>query len=439
MLPLLVLLSVSVPVQTPILEGRGQRAPYVGADHALPVSIEFGGDGVSVFSIRTDGIVQRWSLDTGDLLSSFGSSRIHFRSATVSPEGTRVAFGDEEGVLRIWEANELAPTRILQAHRSPISRIVWSPDARRMVTFGYQRDMALWDAETGKSIARFHSLDEKGSRACAAFTSDGSRLVFSVGEEFIRVCSADTGELLYVLAGNEGGVSSLCLASNGTLLAATTIGGADQCGRCHVWNIDDGKPLAVLGRESQGGEGQFDPIVLARFSDDGPELTTMDAFGFVEVHCGEGLEPNGSFQIPDVGGWPSTCYGDYLPRTDLLVPAIGEASIQVVRPRTGSGGGILACDAPAAVLIHPSGRFILTVSGHVLRVFDVMTLNLRLTRVEYENGNWLCLTPDLHFSGTPTAEAWARVGESGEASPAMASLDPSFRNPVAVRGALHGD
>jgi hypothetical protein len=436
---LLLLSLISAHLQTPLLAGRDQRSPHVGSEHAVPVSIEFAADSASVFSIRTDGIVRRWSLETGDLLSSFGSTELRFRSAAVSPDGGGLASGDEEGVLRIWKADAFAPMQTLHAHRSSISRIVWSPDSRRIATFGYQRDMALWDATTGESIARFSSLDENGTCACATFTPDSRKLVFSVGEESIRVCDAASGDLLRTLTGNEGGVSGLCLSPNGSLLAVTTSGGDKDCGRCRVWDLAAGRQVTVLGRESPGGDGQFDAIVLARFSEDGSELMTMDAFGLVEVRCGAWLELRTSFQVPGSAGWPPTCDGDYHPGTDLLIPALQDPCVHVFRARDAEEVGLLSCDAPAAVRIQPWGRFILTVSGKVLRAFDARTLELRLTRIEYEEGNWLCLTPDLHFSGTPGAETWARVSSHGKDWPPTEHLDPAFRSSAAIRKALSGE
>ena len=94
-----VLSCVSTPVQT--VPAPEQSPPSMTIDHTVPVSIEFGADGSSVFSIREDGLVHRWSLETGDVLGSFGSPALRFRAAAVSPDGKTIATGDDEGVLRL--------------------------------------------------------------------------------------------------------------------------------------------------------------------------------------------------------------------------------------------------------------------------------------------------------------------------------------------------
>ena len=428
-----VLSCVSTPVQT--VPAPEQSPPSMTIDHTVPVSIEFGADGASVFSIREDGVVDRWSLETGDVLASFCSPALRMRAAAVSPDGKTVATGDDDGVLRLWEANELHPTRIIQAHRSALSRIVWSPDSRRIATFGFQRDMALWNASTGKSIARFHSLDETGTRACAAFSADGTRLAFSVGEAFVRVCSADSGEALLTLAGSRGAVTSLCLSPSGRFLAATISGGNTGWERGRVWNIEDGETLTLLESKSLGSDEWSEPIVLARFSDDESELTTLDTSGLVEIWCGERFEPYSSFQAPG-GVWPLMWQRDYPPAMDLLVPAPDESSVRVWRTRHVSEIGSLSCEGRVAVKFHPSRSLILAVDEHAVRVFDARTLELRLIRIEYEEANWLCVTSDRRFSGTPSAEGWARVMETVDGATTAARLDPWLRDPFAVRKAL---
>ena len=148
----------------------GRRVLITGWSH-----VDTGGDG----SNPSDRVAQLWDADHPDEPPVvFRGHAQPIRSASFSPNGTRVVTASEDGTARLWDAEHphAAPT-VLRGHEGPIRAASFSPDGQRVITAGRDGTARLWDLDR---------LDEQpiilrgnGQRIdfFALFSPDGRRVV----------------------------------------------------------------------------------------------------------------------------------------------------------------------------------------------------------------------------------------------------------------------
>jgi eukaryotic-like serine/threonine-protein kinase len=168
-----------------------------------------------------------------------------------SPDSRQVVVLDDANAVRVWNAQSgLSQTKAM-GHPHPETRIInsvqFSPDGRRLVTAaetvaatpsGYGGEARVWDASTGEPIGR--ALAGLSITQRARFSPDGTKLVTSSGDGFIRVWDVESGE--QQLEWQNGRVSTQRVAiqfsPNGKMIATNSPGATVQ-----IWDAATGRPL----------------------------------------------------------------------------------------------------------------------------------------------------------------------------------------------------
>jgi hypothetical protein len=107
-----------------------------------------------------------------------------------SPNGQQVLSlaGDE---ARLWNGDD--PPHVMR-HVGTIHDASFSPDGSRILTFGTDMTLRLWDAETGRQIAPSHRHQEQIRGA--AFSLNGDRVVSWSSDGLVYVWDVSWGERL---------------------------------------------------------------------------------------------------------------------------------------------------------------------------------------------------------------------------------------------------
>jgi hypothetical protein len=96
-----------------------------------------------------------------------------------SPDGKTIAFGDDDGFVRLWDASTREPVHQLRGGRVDVTAIAFSPDGKTIASGSDEGTVRLWDISTGTSVNVFPSL--RGRVNTIAFSPDGKTLT-SVGQ-----------------------------------------------------------------------------------------------------------------------------------------------------------------------------------------------------------------------------------------------------------------
>lgn len=97
------------------------------------------------------------------------------RTASFSPDGTRIVTTSNEKTARVWDTSTGASLAELNGHMETLQSASFSPDGTRIVTASDDKTARVWDASTGASLAEL-----KGhvfGVTSASFSPDGTRIV----------------------------------------------------------------------------------------------------------------------------------------------------------------------------------------------------------------------------------------------------------------------
>jgi WD40 repeat protein/serine/threonine protein kinase len=231
------------------------------------------------------GRVKVWDAQTGQELLSLQGLTDMVRSMAFSPDGTRLAIGDNK-TTRIWDAQTGQELLSLKGHTSRVTSVAYSPDGKRLASGGgiwddtkrayVAGEVKVWDAQTGQEL-----LSLKGHTwglESVAFSPDGKRLASGtqqlLGEPRpgeVKVWDAQTGQELLSLKGHLGQINSVGFSPDGKRLASA---GRDRIVR--VWDAQTGQELLTY-------KGHTGMIWSVAFSPDGTRLASGALDGTIKV------------------------------------------------------------------------------------------------------------------------------------------------------------
>jgi WD40 repeat protein len=84
-----------------------------------------------------------WDARTGKQLHSFASTSTVF-SVCFNRDGTRLATGNREGILQLWDTHTGLETFALKDHPSEVWSVCFSPSGNALVSSS--RVVKVWDA-----------------------------------------------------------------------------------------------------------------------------------------------------------------------------------------------------------------------------------------------------------------------------------------------------
>jgi WD40 repeat protein len=149
-----------------------------------------------------------------------------------SPDGTRVAAGGDDGVIRVWRISRpAAPESTLQGQRGGLNSLAFSPDSRRLVSAGIDGSVHTFDLAGHTSATLLGNHEDATS---AEFTPGGGRVVTASQDGTARLWNADGGAPLVTLETRDQALNSAVFSPGGTAFASVGADGTVRVGHCAV-------------------------------------------------------------------------------------------------------------------------------------------------------------------------------------------------------------
>ena len=177
----------------------------------------------------------------------------------ITPDGRQVIAATGTGMVWTWETATGKVTGPMPVHSDSIWGIRLAPDGKTLATAGKDTTVCVTNIESGKQLFKLkHPSITNG----VAFTADVRQVVTGCWDRQIRVWDLETGKLTRMLSGHFGSVNDFDFSPNDKLLASS---GSDHTVR--LWDFETGKLLATL-------EGHEQAVYGVRFSPDGKLLAS---------------------------------------------------------------------------------------------------------------------------------------------------------------------
>jgi len=99
-----------------------------------------------MFGGTDDGQIIRWNLDTKEATVVFKSDNNAIYAVSINSSGSRIAFVDRNGALRLVDTKTNGILKVVPAHSTRSLDVKFSPDDRQIATSSMDKTVKIWDA-----------------------------------------------------------------------------------------------------------------------------------------------------------------------------------------------------------------------------------------------------------------------------------------------------
>lgn len=223
-------------------------------------AVAFSPDGSLVAGGSKNGVIRVWESSTGELKrempkSSDTSSLSEVTSLAFSPDGKMLAAGRADANVVIWDPQTGERTNTLRGHSARVNSVAFSTDGKTIASGADDTTVKLWDATSLGGQPKSLSMDSPVK--AVAFSSDGSIVAGAGGAQDgrLRMWDVATASQKQPEITKSAVITSLSFSKDGKLAAGT----ADAT--VVVWNVQSRDQLNTLrGHKSQVNGVMFSPL-----------------------------------------------------------------------------------------------------------------------------------------------------------------------------------
>ena len=243
---------------------------YRGHNDAPGHTCAWSPDGTLIATGGSNGLLKIWDAMTGQLILTCEDCSVALIDAVVwSPDGRRLASASRDKRARVWDASSGQCLLTYNGHSDLVWAVAWSPDGRRLASASRDHTVQVWEAASGKPFLSYNG--HSSSVRAVAWSPDGRRLASASYDHTVQVWNAASGKAFLTYNGHSDDVNAVAWSPDGRRLAS-----ASRDHTIQVWEAASGKPLLSFN-------GHSDDVNAVAWSPDGRRLASASDDDTVQV------------------------------------------------------------------------------------------------------------------------------------------------------------
>jgi WD40 repeat protein len=356
--------------------------------------VVFSSDGKVIAAPESNGVIKLWDVSSGTELRSLMRYSGSVRSVAISPDGRLLATGSVDSKVRVWDLSTDAEMRTLKGHSRDVWSLAFSADSNTLASGSLDGTVKLWNVSNlaESQTLKGHS-DPPDSIGSVVLSTDGKTLAASTLLSGIKLWDLTTGTERQSIRtiGESLALSpdrkTVAFGDAGTIVLRDLSTGAERTFEVHsrgiVWSLVF-SPDGTMFASSSVGKGDVDRTIKVWDARSGKQLHTLNGPRV------ESLAFSGDGKILAGGG--------------------SDGDIKLWNPETGAELGTLVghTDYVNAVTFSANGKYLVSGSQDAtVKIWDVPSGKDLATLIAPDETDWLVVTPDGLFDGSPAA--WNKI------------------------------
>ncbi len=199
--------------------GTGKRMADMQAHGREVQALQFASDGVLLISGSADKTIRMWKvlraankrdMDRLEYQSNIAAHDDAVMAIALAPGDGMFATVSEDGWLKTWRLDGGLVGRARVCDHG-VASVAFSPDGRTIATGDNDGRVRLWNAQTSTPYATIFYHDKDRPVLTLAFTQNGKVLVSGGADSTIRYWNVETGQKIKSIAAHEGAVKAVLL------------------------------------------------------------------------------------------------------------------------------------------------------------------------------------------------------------------------------------
>ena len=170
-----------------------------------------------IASGSNDGSICIWDVETGNLLSELIGHDEWVSSVRFSKCGKHILSASEDGTVKLWSISEESCIRTFDKHSGhPVNSAEFSQDENTILSSSDDKTIKAWNADTGKVLYTLAGHENIVSHA--EYSPDYNMIISSSWDNTVKIWDANTGRLIRTHQGHSLAVSSAKFSHDGSFI-----------------------------------------------------------------------------------------------------------------------------------------------------------------------------------------------------------------------------